>query len=62
LVEFENGVDLEVAREYAESDGNIGFKEEVDGQPDCKILVVERASRGDPEHVQGDKVLRYKFR
>jgi hypothetical protein len=50
LVEFEDGVDSEVARESAESDGNIGFEEEVDGQPDCEILRVERASRRDPEH------------
>jgi hypothetical protein len=59
LVKFEDGVDVEVAREYAETDGNVGFEEEVDGQPDCEILVIEHASRGDPEHRQG---VRYKFR
>jgi hypothetical protein len=62
LVEIENGIDPEVARESAESDGNIGFKEKVDGQPDCEILGVERASRRDPEHKQGTRFLRYKFR
>jgi hypothetical protein len=59
LVEIENDIDSEVARENAESDGNIGFEDEVNSQPDCKILVIERASRGDPEHRQG---MRYKFR
>jgi hypothetical protein len=44
-----------VARENAESDGNVGFEKEIDGQPDCKILRVERASRGDPEHKQVDR-------
>jgi hypothetical protein len=52
-----------VARESAESDGNVGFEEEVDGQPDCKILRVERASRTDPEHRQGaGERERYEFR
>jgi hypothetical protein len=53
LVKFEDGVDVEVLRESAESDGNVGFEEEVDGQPDCEILRVECASRGDPEHKRG---------
>jgi hypothetical protein len=50
LVEIKDGVDSEVARESAESDGDIGFEEEVDGQPDCQILRVECALRRDPEH------------
>jgi hypothetical protein len=45
-----------VARENAESDGNIGFEEEIDGQPDCEILGVERASRRDPEHITGVRI------
>jgi hypothetical protein len=53
LVEIKDGVDSEVARENTESDGNIGFEKKVDGQPDCKILGVERASRRDPEHRRG---------
>jgi hypothetical protein len=44
-----------VAGESAELDGNVGFEEKVDGQPDCKILRVERALRTDPEHKQGDR-------
>jgi hypothetical protein len=59
LIEFEDGVDSEVARENTESDSNIGFEDEDNGQPDCKILIIERASRRDPEHRQG---VRYKFR
>jgi hypothetical protein len=51
-----------VARESAESENDVGFEKKVDGQPDCKILGVERASRGDPEHRQGSREFRYKFR
>jgi hypothetical protein len=47
-----------VTRENTESDGNVGFEEKVDSQPDCEILIIEHASRGDPEHRQG---VRYKF-
>jgi hypothetical protein len=53
LVELEDGVDSEVARESAELDGKVGFEEEVDGQPDCKILGVECAPRRDPEYKRG---------
>jgi hypothetical protein len=56
LVEFEDSVNLEVARENPQSDSNIGFEDEIDGQPDCEVLVVERASRRDPEHRQGGEV------
>jgi hypothetical protein len=58
LVEFENDINSEVVRENSKSESNIGFEDEVDSQPDCKILVVEHASRRDPEHRQG---VRYKF-
>jgi hypothetical protein len=38
LVEVEDGADLEVMGEDAEADDYVGFKEEIDGDPDCKVL------------------------
>jgi hypothetical protein len=39
-----------VTGEVTKSDCYIGFKEEINGNPDCKILWAEHASKRDPEH------------
>ncbi len=38
MVKIEDDVDPKMSGEGAESNGNVGFEEEIDGDPDCKIL------------------------
>jgi hypothetical protein len=45
LVQAKENVYAEVMREDTKPNDDVGFEEESDGDPDCKVLSVERASR-----------------
>jgi hypothetical protein len=53
LVEAKENIYAKVPGEEAEVNSDIGFEDVIDGDPDCKVLSVERASRREPEHKAG---------
>jgi hypothetical protein len=55
LIEVENDVDAKVTGQGAKPNGDVGFEEKVDGDPDCEVLRVERATRTKPEHKTGER-------
>jgi hypothetical protein len=53
LIKVEDYVDAKVTGQGAKPNGDVGFEEEIDGDPDCEVLGVERATRTKPEHKTG---------
>jgi hypothetical protein len=53
LVEAKENVYAKVPGEDAEANSDVGFEDKIDGDPDCKVLSVECASRREPEHKAG---------